>query len=111
MLRNLSAVLVFSFACVSLLPACNTKPPRQADSVDAIEDKGADMPAAPQATAIAPVIEDLGKKCCGQCKAALAKDKTGAKPETIPCVDFTADLDPTCLEHFRGKKVMASECK
>jgi hypothetical protein len=50
-------------------------------------------------------------KCCGQCKAALATDRSGAKPESIPCTDFTAGLDPFCLEHFRGRKTMASECK
>ena len=31
--------------------------------------------------------------------------------DAIPCTDFTDGLDPFCLEHFRGKKTMASECK
>lgn len=111
MLRKLSAAFAVALACAALLPACDTKPPRQAETPDAIVDKGPDMPGVETSAPLQPVIEDLGKKCCGQCKAALAKDRTGAKPEAIPCVDFTAELDPACLEHFRGKKTMASECK
>ena len=102
-----TAVLAFAFA----LPACNTKPPKQAEAPDALADKGADMPSVEANAPIQPVIEDPAKKCCGQCKAALAKDRTGAKAESIPCADFTADLDVACLEYFRGKKMMASECK
>ncbi len=55
--------------------------------------------------------EKMHEKCCGQCKAAAAADRSGGKPETIPCTDFTAGLDPFCLEYFRGKKTMAAECK
>jgi hypothetical protein len=94
-----------------LVLACNTKPPKQAEFADNISDKGADMAAQPEAHAVQPIIEDAATKCCKQCKAALAKDRSGGKPETIPCADFTADLSVECLEHFRGKKKMASECK
>lgn len=114
MLSKLCAAVTVAFACALALPACSTKPPKQAETPDALADKGsADMQggAADPDAKLQPVIEDMPKKCCGQCKAALAKDRTGAKPETIPCVDFTADLDPGCLDYFRGKKVMASECK
>lgn len=111
MFRKLCAALSITLLSAALLPACNTKPPRQAEAPDALADKGADMPANAEPKALAPVIEDAGKKCCGQCKAALAKDRSGGKPETIPCADFTADLDVTCLEYFRGKKMMASQCK
>lgn len=110
MLRKLTAAFTFLLATAALLPACNTKPPKQAESADAISDKGADMPSTAADAPIVPVIEDTGKKCCGQCKAALAKDRSGGKPETIPCADFTADLDVACLEYFRGKKMMASQC-
>jgi hypothetical protein len=111
-----------SLACcvlfaISSLAACS-KPPRQAEAPDALNDKGADM-----STGQEPGGEVKGnpndksgeekmhEKCCGQCKAALASDRSGAKAETIPCTDFTAGLDPFCLEHFRGKKTIASECK
>lgn len=105
------AAIVLCAVTGLLLPACNTKPPKQAEAPDALTDKGTDMPAGPDKASITPVIVDPAVKCCGQCKAALAKDRSGGKPETIPCADFTADLDVTCLEYFRGKKMMASECK
>jgi hypothetical protein len=112
MLQKLVAAATIAFACALALPACSTKPPRQAEAPDALTDKGPDMGAGAEATApLAPVIIDPAVKCCGQCKAALAKDRSGGKPETIPCQDFTADLDVTCLEYFRGKKLMASQCK
>src|SRR5512146_2171423 len=112
MLEKLCAAGFVALACALALPACSTKPPKQAEAPDALTDKGADMSTgAESGPALQPVIEDPAKKCCGQCKAALAKDRTGAKPESIPCTDFTADLDVTCLEYFRGKKTMASQCK
>lgn len=111
MLRTLCAAASIAFAFALALPACNTKPPKQAEAPDALNDKGPDMEGQAHAEKLQPVIEDAAKKCCGQCKSALAKDRTGAKPDAIPCADFTADLDVTCLEYFRGKKTMASECK
>jgi hypothetical protein len=110
MIQKLLAAAI-AVACALAMPACNTKPPKQVEAPDTFVDKGPDMAAAPDTTGIKPVIEDPATKCCKQCKAALAKDRTGAKPETIPCTDFTADLSVECLEHFRGKKKMASECK
>jgi hypothetical protein len=100
-----------ALASAVLVLACNTKPPKQAEFADNIVDKGSDMVAQPEANTMAPVIEDAATKCCKQCKSALAKDRSGSKPETVPCADFTADLSVDCLEHFRGKKKMASECK
>jgi hypothetical protein len=113
MLQKLCAAALVTFAAAFALPACSTKPPKQAEAPDALQDKGADMQggAADPGAKLTPVIEDPAKKCCGQCKAALAKDRTGAKPETIPCTDFTAELDVSCLEYFRGKKMMAADCK
>lgn len=111
MFRKLCAAASLALACALALPACNTKPPKQAEAPDALSDKGPDMPSQAGSGPLQPVIEDPAKKCCGQCKTALAKDRTGAKPETIPCADFTAELDVGCLEYFRGKKTMASECK
>ncbi len=117
MIRALAAAAaVLSLAL--LLPACGTKPPKQVEAPDALSDKGADMATGDDTNG--GMVKDTGgksgeeqmhEKCCGECKAALAKDRTGQKPEAIPCTDFTDGLDPLCLEHFRGKKTMASECK
>jgi hypothetical protein len=110
-----AATLVLAVSLV--LPACG-KPPKQAEAPDALTDKGADMSHGEDSSGDvkAPAGEKSGaekmhEKCCGQCKAAAAADRSGGKPETIPCTDFTAGLDPFCLEHFRGKKTMAAECK
>lgn len=54
--------------------------------------------------------EDMRAKCCPVCRDALAKDKSGRKPEEIPCADFTVDLNPWCLEYFRDTPTKASEC-
>lgn len=116
MLHKLLAAVAVSFVLASSLPGCHTKPPKQVEAPDALVDKGADMSGGEDKSGDAASADDSGvekmrEKCCKQCKAALAKDRSGGKPETIPCSDFTADLDPFCLEHFRGKKTMASECK
>jgi hypothetical protein len=116
--------LRFVLAAASLLvAACSfaacAKPPRQAEAPDALQDKGADMATGQEnqggdvktAPGEKSGSDKMHEKCCGQCKAALATDRSGAKAETIPCTDFTAGLDPFCLEHFRGKKTMAAECK
>ena len=112
-----AASIVLAFALV--LPACG-KPgrgPKQVEAPDALADKGADMSTGADTSGNVAATpndksgeEKMHEKCCGQCKAALSKDRSGGKPETIPCADFTATLDPFCLEHFRGKKTMASEC-
>src|SRR5689334_12663496 len=117
MLKQLTTFAGLALAFALTTAACKTKPPRQAEADDAVQDKGADMPATQEQSG--PVAdtgekegtEKMHAKCCGQCKEGLASDRTGAKPETIPCTDFTSTLDPFCLEHFRGKKTMASECK
>lgn len=115
MLQKLFAAASVALACAVALPACSTKPPKQAEAPDALSDKGADMSTGQDNSGNVQAAEDgvekMHAKCCGQCKAGLAKDRTGSKPESIPCADFTSDLDPLCLEHFRGKKTMASECK
>jgi hypothetical protein len=110
-----SATLVLA---ALMLPSCKAKPPRQAEAPDALADKGADMSHGEDgsgdikgSTGEKSGAEKMHEKCCGQCKAAAAADRSGAKPETIPCTDFTAGLDAFCLEHFRGKKTMAAECK
>jgi hypothetical protein len=92
--------------------------PKQAEAPDAFSDKGADMAtghedkggdvkAVPGEKSGA---EQLREKCCGQCKDGMKKDRSGAKPETTPCADFTDTLDVFCLEHFRGKPAMAAAC-
>jgi hypothetical protein len=110
----------FAFALGMLLVACGG-PPKQADVPEIVDDgSGADMAgeqAAPtplssaEAGAAKPNEEEMHAKCCDACKAGLAKDRTGSAPNTIPCADFTAELSPWCLEHFRGRPTMASECK
>src|SRR4051794_6780344 len=103
MLAKLAAAAALVLAASLTLPACG-KPPKQAEAPDALAekggDKGADMshgedwsgdvkaPAGEKSGA-----EKMHEKCCGQCKAAAATDRSGGKPETIPCTDFTAGLD------------------
>jgi hypothetical protein len=107
----------FVFAFALALPSCGG-PPKQAEVADVEKDTGTDMSSgedprdgAELAATEKPAEEDLHAKCCGLCKEALAKDRTGADPSTIPCTDFTDTLTPWCLEHFRGKPTKASECK
>jgi len=109
------AGLVFVFALA--LPSCG-KPPKQAEVPDVQKDSGEDMSSGEDSrnggeAAADPNAspEDMHAKCCGLCKDALAKDRSGAEPTTIPCADFTDALTPWCLEHFRTKPTMASECK
>jgi hypothetical protein len=115
----LAASLAFFFAGALALPACTSKPPRQAESAEDVTDKGgADMATGQDSSGEVKTdpnektgAQKMHDKCCGQCKAAAAADRSGGKLDQIPCTDFTAGLDPFCLEHFRGKKTMASECK
>jgi hypothetical protein len=101
-----------------LIPACGaTKPPKQAEVPDVLSDKGSDMSGGEDARNGASLKDDKGgeqqmhAKCCGECKEGMSKDRSGGAASAIPCTDFTDTLDPICLEHFRGKKTMASECK
>jgi hypothetical protein len=117
-MRSAFAACPLVVALVLSVAACKSKPPRQAEAPDALADKGADMStgAEPGADVKSDPNEKSGaekmrEKCCGQCKAALASDRSGSKPDAVPCTDYTAGLDPFCLEYFRGKKTMASECK
>lgn len=99
-----------------VLPACGGKV-KQAEVADPLSDKGPDMSNG-EDSRNGQVLKDdksgeeaMHAKCCGECKEGMSKDRTGAAANTIPCADFTDTLDPICLEHFRGKKTMASECK
>lgn len=104
---------------VLLLAAACAAPPKQSEVPDAEGGAGEDM--APTEVAVAPAEKDakvegaegagdMHTKCCASCKEGLAKDRTGAKPEEIPCADFTDTLSPWCLEHFRSTPTKASEC-
>lgn len=119
-------LLACSFAFLALASAtvgCGSSPPKQVEVADVTTDTGADMqgtgePGADQANKekagaeeVKASAEDMRTKCCAECKAGLAKDRSGAKPESVPCADFTDTLAPWCLEHFREKPAMASECK
>lgn len=102
-----------------LFVGCHGKPPKQAEAHDALDDKGADMQTGQEGNGGEIKLKEgeksgedqMHEKCCGQCKAGLEKDRSGGKPEAIPCTDFTDTLDVFCLEHFRGRKTMASQCK
>jgi hypothetical protein len=119
MLFKLTSVAGLALAAALLATACNTKPPKQAEALDPLSDKGPDMSTGEDsrnggtnaAAAGADGAEKMHAKCCGECKDALAKDRTGNAPDKIPCADFTDTLDPLCREHFLAKKTMASECK
>jgi hypothetical protein len=120
MMLKISATVGLFLAFSLATAACTTKPPKQAEAPDALSDKGADMATGDDARnggvnanekGTAEIAEKLHAKCCGSCKEGLAKDRSGGAPNTIPCADFTADLDMVCLEHFRSKKTMASECQ
>jgi hypothetical protein len=120
MMLKISATAGLFLAFALATAACNTQPPKQAEAPDALSDKGADMATGDDARngnvnandkGAAEGAEKLHAKCCVSCKEGLAKDRSGGAANTIPCSDFTAELDMVCLEHFRGKKTMASECK
>ena len=95
-------------------------PPKQAEVPDITKDTGQDMsgeegapPAAASSNPAAeapPPAEKMHEKCCASCKEALAKDRSGAKANTVPCADFTGDMDVFCIEHFRSQPTMASDC-
>ena len=120
MMLKISATAGLFLAFALATAACSTKPPKQAEVADALSDKGPDMATGEDARngnveanakGAADGAEQIHVKCCGQCKEGLGKDRSGGAPNTIPCDDFTAQLDVICLEHFRSKKTMASECK
>ncbi|EYF02344.1 hypothetical protein [Chondromyces apiculatus] len=96
------------------LVAC-APPPKQADVPEVQSEGGEDMAptesGAEPTTGAAPAPEEMRTKCCVECKAGLAKDRTGAAPDTIPCADYTDTLSPWCLEHFRANPLMASKCE
>lgn len=109
--RSAAALLLMSVFAVAA--AC--APPKQAEVVDVESESGVDMApsdAAPeQGAGTAPEQDEMRTKCCAECKAGLAKDRSGSAPDTIPCADFTDTLSPWCLEHFRGSPLMASRCQ
>ena len=120
MMLKISATAGLFLAFALATAACSTTPPKQAEVPDALSDKGSDMATGEDARngnveanakGAAEGAEQIHAKCCGQCKEGLSKDRSGGAPNTIPCDDFTAQLDVICLEHFRSKKTMASECK
>jgi hypothetical protein len=95
-------------------------PPKQAEAPDVTDDKGADMqgtdpnPSDQNKSGEAEVKAaeaDMHAKCCEQCNEGMSKDRSGAKPDAVPCADFTDVLTPWCLEHFRGKPTMAAAFK
>jgi hypothetical protein len=115
-MKNLSRSITVPLVAIALFVfACGK--PKQSEVPDADKEMGGpDMAAEeadvkPEAEKPAPTNEELRAKCRAACKEALAKDRSGAAPDTIPCADFTADLDFVCLEYFRANPTKASECK
>jgi len=113
-----AARLLVLVACLAAV-TCGG-PPKQAEAPDVTDDKGADMQgqdpnaADPNKTGTEEVKAseaDMHAKCCEQCKEGMAKDRSGAKADAVPCADFTDVLKPWCLEHFRSKPTMAAACK
>jgi hypothetical protein len=112
----------FAFLVAAAVAGCGA-PPKQVEAADVTNDTGADIQTGEPGAAdhadkekagaeeVKASAEDMRTKCCEQCKAGLAKDRSGSKPEAVPCADFTDTLAPWCLEHFRDKPAMASECK
>jgi hypothetical protein len=121
MRRIALAVAALSLSLGLITAACSSGPPKQAEVPDVDKDTGQDIaggegtPAAAAsgtpATEAPPEGDKMHEKCCTSCKEALGKDRSGAKANTIPCADFTADMDVFCIEHFRSKPTMASDCQ
>jgi hypothetical protein len=93
------------------------KPPKQAEAPDVMKGGDVDM-AAEEVGAKPATAEELAAKeaktkvdCCVNCLEGLSKDRSGDSPDKIPCADFTAQLNPLCLEFFRSHPIKASECK
>jgi hypothetical protein len=123
-MRLLAAI---GLSCLAYVAGCATGPPKQAP-IEMIEDEGGLDPGAdesptsakpastegasedPNADPLEAEKAEMHDKCCVVCQEALAKDKSGRKPEEIPCADFTVDLNPWCLEHFREVPTKAAEC-
>ncbi len=109
-------LLPFLFALTSLAClACAASKPRQHEDADPLKESGqdiapADTSAAEGAKKDVAAEEAMHTKCCGQCKEALAADRSGQSPDSIPCADYV-DLQPWCTEHFRVTPTMASACK
>ncbi len=105
------------FAAFLVALGCNTKPPGQVKP-PTIEDPGGEDMAVQESTKLEPEVKmademtpaEKKAACCKQCAEGLKKDRTGHKPETIPCADFTSVLEEWCLEFFRDKPMKASEC-
>lgn len=118
MLRSVLVVVALGVASASFVTACGGAP-KQAEVPDVTTDTGVDMAGGDDSSGPPPgeagdakqEADAMRAKCCAECAAGLAKDRTGQPADKIPCSDFTDDLSPWCLEHFRGKPAMASECK
>jgi len=114
-----SKLLALAFAAVPTILAACSGPPKQAEAPDVEKETGSeDMAPAPgegggseQAATAAPEQGEMREKCCAECKAGMAKDRSGSSPDSVPCADFTDTLSPWCLEHFRSQPVMASKCQ
>lgn len=111
--------LAFAFVALLVAAGCDNKvrqqqPPRIPDEDPASSDMGElekkeiDVD---ETKEVKETAEQKHSRCCGECAKALANDRSGDKPDKIPCADFTADLSEECLKHFRKKATMATEAK
>jgi hypothetical protein len=107
--------LVLAASSIALMASACGGPPKQAEAPDVEKESGVDMAATADSSG-APAEtgggeQEMRSKCCVECKAGAAKDRTGAQKSSIPCADFTDTLSPWCLEHFRAHPAKASECE
>ena len=51
----------------------------------------------------------MKEKCCTNCVEAYDKLKPDMPVEEIMCADFTTELSPWCLEHFKSNPTKACD--
>jgi len=119
MLKLVTSLMV----ALCLLSGCDTTvkqqaPPRIPDPEQdgAMSDEGADIAAEPEPAPV-PVEhkkvtpEERRARCCKQCAAGFANDRTGDPATKIPCQDFTVDVKKTCLKWFHDNPMTAAQAK
>jgi len=115
-------VMVAAPALVAAFIGC-AMTPKQAAPPEFTDDGKQDMSteAVEQDKGLAPAkkmpdemtAEEKKKTCCPQCEKGLNNDKTGQKPDQIPCADYAASLEVRgfCIDYFRQNQMKAAECK
>jgi hypothetical protein len=114
--------VMVTVSALAALMGC-AAPPKQAAPPEFTDDGKQDMSkeSVEEEKGLAPAkkmpdemtAEEKRKTCCPQCEKGLSNDKTGQKPDQIPCADYAATLDVRgfCIDYFRQNQMKASECK